>query len=643
MARLSYVEGAVSFRPGGVEEWGPAPRNRPLSVGDGIWTDRGGRCELQLGTMTVRLAPETDFAFLNLDDDVTQLQLTRGTARVDLSRLGEGEAVEIDTPNAALSLHQPGVYRVDVQENGDSRLTVRRGDATATAEGWEVPVYEHETGVMVGVREPQYDVQDEGAPDDWERWCADRDRGYESHVSARYVSPDVPGWQDLDTYGRWQPMPGYGMVWMPSEVAPGWAPYRVGHWGYVAPWGWTWIDDAPWGFAPFHYGRWAYGAGAWFWVPGRVVARPVYAPALVAFVGGGGWSVSLSLGGGGVAWFPLGPREVYYPAYAVSPAYVRNVNVTNVNVTHINVTNVNVTNVTYVNQSVPGAVTAVPRAAFVSAHPVATAAVAVPPATAATLRASAGPVGVQPTLQSVLSRPQPAVATNVPRPPAAIASRPVVARLTPPPPPSLTGVSATHTAAAAVPHIKPAIPPGGPSAVTLKPLRPGLATTRPVAAASPVLHGGAAHHGPLTGPEGAHQGATGTQSNAPLHPTAHPDNEPVYAPHPSTASGTEHHRVDGAGGSSTGSATGAGTGSSTGGDKTHGGGAEHHVEHQQEHQAHQGEHQAQGSEHHQQEGEHHPTAETRHPEHAAPHPTPTPAPHPHPTPTPHPHPTPTPT
>src|SRR5207244_2091977 len=157
----------------------------------------------------------------------------------------------------------------------------------------------------------------------------------------------------------------------PRTVATGWAPYRYGHWAWVEPWGWTWIDDAPWGFAPFHYGRWVYVGNGWAWVPGRVVARPVYAPALVVFVGGRNWSVAIGAGGGGgVAWFPLAPEEPYYPAYHVSNTYVRNVNVTNVNVTNINVTNVNVTNINYRNRRAPDAVTVVSHDAFVQSRPV---------------------------------------------------------------------------------------------------------------------------------------------------------------------------------------------------------------------------------------------------------------------------------
>ncbi|MEO6805650.1 MAG: DUF6600 domain-containing protein [Edaphobacter sp.] len=228
-------------------------------------------------------------------------------------------------------------------------------------------------------------------PDGLDQFDQGRERRYEQFISYtdRYVSPDMIGASDLDGYGDWQPAnqdnQGYGAVWYPRGVAAGWTPYSNGHWAWVAPWGWTWVEAEPWGFAPFHYGRWANFGGRWGWVPGPpasafgVEIRPIYSPALVAFVGGGGGGISISIGGGGgiAAWFPLGPREVYHPWYHASPAYVNRVNVTNIyntNITEIHNTYINktvnvynttnITNVTYVNRNV-GTV-AVQQRAFAS-------------------------------------------------------------------------------------------------------------------------------------------------------------------------------------------------------------------------------------------------------------------------------------
>lgn len=435
VARLNYETGPVSFRPGSIEDWTPAVPNYPLTAGDHLWTDFGGQAELHVGSTAIRMREQTALSFLNLDDRTVQLSLTQGTIHLRIRSLHDDEIFEVDTPNASLSLLRPGEYRIET--DGDSAVTtiaLAGGEVEVTAGGTAFPVHARQSARISGVDGRTYDLVDLPPPDPFDRWCQDRDRREEQVQSVRYVPRDMIGYEDLDQYGAWQNVPPYGWVWTPTTVVAGWAPYRYGHWVWVSPWGWTWVDDAPWGFAPFHYGRWAFANGVWLWVPGRVVERPVYAPALVAFVGGPRFSVSVSVGGGGgVAWFPLGPGEVYRPAYHVSEVYVRNVNITHVNVTNINVTNVNVTNVRYVNQSVQGAVTAVPQQAFVSARPVGQVATVVPAREAAQAQVVGTTAAVSPRPESIVRRP--ATVSAVARPPAQILQRPVAVRTAPPPPP----------------------------------------------------------------------------------------------------------------------------------------------------------------------------------------------------------------
>jgi hypothetical protein len=144
--------------------------------------------------------------------------------------------------------------------------------------------------------------------------------------STRYVSAETTGADALDRYGHWETLPDSEPVWFPTSVPSDWAPYRFGHWDWIKPWGWTWIDDQPWGFAPFHYGRWVNLDGRWGWLPGAVEPQPVYAPALVAFIdtpdGPGGGPDA----GPGVGWFPLGPGDDYSPWYGAGRAYITAVN-----------------------------------------------------------------------------------------------------------------------------------------------------------------------------------------------------------------------------------------------------------------------------------------------------------------------------
>ncbi len=432
-ARLGMVQGTVSFQPASVDDWVPAEPNRPVTTGDKLWTEAGARAELHLGSAAFRLNGRTNFSFINLDDRTAQVQLSVGTLGVRVRRLAEDEVIEIDTPQAALSILRPGEYRIDVNEQGDTTIaTVRGGEMEATA-GQAFTIHPRDQVRIVGTegQPATFDRRDAPVADSFDLYCEDRDRREDRSESSRYVSRDMPGYADLDGAGRWQQSPEYGAVWYPQAVPAGWAPYRYGHWAWIAPWGWTWVDDAPWGYAPFHYGRWVFVAGAWGWVPGPVVVgvRPVYAPALVAWVGGPRFGVAIGVGAPAVGWFPLGPREVFVPSYRYSAVYIERVNVTNtVIVNRAAIREVNVTNVTYVNRGVPGAVTAVSHETLISGRPVAVAAVRVQPG----MMASATVVthaAVVPERAAVLGGR--AVVRTAP--PTVVVNRTVVTRTAPPP------------------------------------------------------------------------------------------------------------------------------------------------------------------------------------------------------------------
>ena len=456
IARLSYANGAVSFNPAGTDDWVSAVVNRPITTGDKLWTDNGARAELNTGSAVMRLSSNTGFSFLNLDDRTTQIRVTEGTLNIRVRRLDDDETFEIDTPNLAFSVLRTGSYRINVNEGGDTTIVeVRDGQGEVTGGGSAYTVHPREAGTFTGTDQIDADIQQlSDDQDDFDSWCYERDRHTDHSTSARYVSSDVIGYDELDDYGGWRPVPEYGTVWFPHVTVVGWAPYRYGHWVWISPWGWTWVDDQPWGFAPFHYGRWVVVGGVWGWVPcpprpvavvGVAYVRPVYAPALVAWVGGPHFSVAVGVGGGGgvgVAWFPLGPRDVYCPSYHVSERYVQNVNISNttvINQTHItNVYNnvyvnktVNVTNVTYQNQGAPNAVTATSHQAFTSAQPVGRNMVRVDAREVASAPVAPLTPAVAPQQHSVMG----AGAAVSARPPAASFGRAVVAKTAPPPPP----------------------------------------------------------------------------------------------------------------------------------------------------------------------------------------------------------------
>ena len=430
VGRLNYTEGPVSFRPDSVEEWAAAAPNYPVTTGDHLWTDASARAEIHIGSTAVRMSPQTALAVLNLTDRVAQLSVTAGSLNIHIRSLEPDETFEVDTPNVSLSLMQPGDYRIDSDaDNNTTSVTVWNGQVQSAIGGETFPVEGGSTARIIGTENPTHDAGPAMPPNEFDGWCQARDRREDqAQTSARYVPREMAGYEDLDGYGHWMNIPPYGWVWQPSTVPAGWTPYHYGHWAWVEPWGWTWIDDAPWGFAPFHYGRWAYAGGVWVWAPGRMMpaVRPVYAPALVAFVGGPGFGVSLAVGGGGMAaWFPLGPGEVFVPAYHVSPVYVERINI--VHVSSVSMIHVDVASVHYVNMGVRGAVVAVPHEAFVSARPVARVAVVVPEREIVNARVVGTTALVAPRRESVMAG---AVRGG---PPARFAERTVVVRHAPPP------------------------------------------------------------------------------------------------------------------------------------------------------------------------------------------------------------------
>jgi hypothetical protein len=372
VARISDMRGYISYSPAGDGEWYDAHRNRPLVRGDALWSDRGARAELQAGSTWIRIDQETSLEFLQLDDRMVQVQVAEGTVNVRVRRLYPGQRIEIDTPNVAFVIDRPGNFRLDVDRDADNTtIEARQGGGRVYGVGGRFDVRNGDVVVFYGEDVRDYELYGFPGMDAFDRYARMRDQRIDRSQSLRYLGDDLVGYSDLDDYGRWSRYPNYGNVWFPSNTYAGWAPYQDGQWIWQDPWGWTWVDEQPWGFAPSHYGRWAWIDGRWGWVPGPRSYRPVYAPALVAF---------MQLAGNAIGWFPLGPSDVYYPTYNVSQNYFRAVNIANTSVPVATVNSgynsygrANVVPVAqggYRNRSVPTAVTAVPQDVFVNARPV---------------------------------------------------------------------------------------------------------------------------------------------------------------------------------------------------------------------------------------------------------------------------------
>jgi hypothetical protein len=376
--RISYVNGNVSYHSQSDEQWSTAWLNYPLIVGDSLWTDTDGRAEIDVGPLQVRQEGNTELGLTQLNDQTTTLYVQQGRIAVRLNAIEPGKVYQLQTANGTVTLENAGNYQLDAgSAQSPLRMTVWEGEARIISTGGSlVETHAGQTVIVPTII---------GVPPTIERAVALADDHWTNAAlpqTVQYVPPYVSGYQDLANNGQWTQEAEYGALWLPTTIPEGWAPYRYGHWAWVPPWGWTWIDNASWGFAPFHYGRWMQWHDRWAWAPGRLTQeRPVYAPALVAFIGGNDWEVTLNQNRiPAMGWVPLAPQEVYVPHYTVSEDYFRRVN--NPNVANMAGRTLPTTAPvpSFTNQHF---VTIVPTSVFNQAKPVAAAALPIAPNTIA--------------------------------------------------------------------------------------------------------------------------------------------------------------------------------------------------------------------------------------------------------------------
>ena len=333
--RIAEVAGSAWLFDPDTKTWIRVQRNQTIGQGDQLRTDIRARVALRLGSSTVWLDEQSDMEVLQMDDAGLALRLLAGDLALRLRTARAAQETRVYTREGVISPEIEGLFRVDQLDRG-SRVAVLQGRAQFDSEpgaplqrAW---LREGEQAEFWWAESPRVERQPL-ARDKFSAWFTGRDQTEAALLVTRspgedtYVSPEMTGAEDLHQYGNWESAAEYGNVWIPSRVAVGWEPYRDGNWVWTRQWGWSWVDNAPWGFAPFHYGRWVQFRGSWAWAPGRFEPRPAYSPALVTWAGGTQVNVGITIGGGGrrlppTHWTPLDPRQNYVPAYPHSPQYI---------------------------------------------------------------------------------------------------------------------------------------------------------------------------------------------------------------------------------------------------------------------------------------------------------------------------------
>ena len=350
-ARIQRIDGDVALSNGqdanaanaSSEQWVAATANQPFSVGDRIYTRDNSRASLAFtGRNFARLNPNTSLDVLTLDPQRTQLALRDGSAVFDVGYLDRSDLFEVATPYGAVDFQEPGLYNVGI-DNGQVLVSVLSGLAQVVGLGGSGQISKGEMLTLIGQtaadvvlsqlngRDAGYLVDDYYSyqyPQYYDRRYRDYNvylndpyyfDPYRRNVSYQYVNSYIPGLYDLDYYGDWRNVNGYGYAWSP-RVDAGWAPYQDGYWMTDYPYGPTWVSSEPWGYAPYHYGRWAFVGDRWYWVPDRMNTVPTYSPALVSFI---------PFADNQIGWVALGPNDVYVPRYynaGWQPYYLTNDN-----------------------------------------------------------------------------------------------------------------------------------------------------------------------------------------------------------------------------------------------------------------------------------------------------------------------------
>ena len=300
VVRLSYISGTVGVRRAGATDWTKALVNTPVQEGFEVSTSDGSFAEVEFENgSTARLGELSHLAFDQLALDADGNKLNRMTFEQGYATFHflpeKHDTYSVKVADATLTPSGKSVFRTDF-DKGHVRVEVLNGSVEVVARAGSEKLgkdktLEYDTSSTEVAFNPRHGM----VKDDWDKWTEARDSQATLALNDQAVAAHGPvyGWSDLDAYGEWAMIPGFGYGWSPY-ASMGWAPYTMGMWNWYPGMGYTWIGAEPWGWLPYHYGMWNYSAEfGYFWMPGDF---GFWSPALVSWYSGPGW----------IGWAPLG-------------------------------------------------------------------------------------------------------------------------------------------------------------------------------------------------------------------------------------------------------------------------------------------------------------------------------------------------
>jgi FecR protein len=275
VVRLSEVQGDVKIDRNLGQGYEKAFLNLPITQGVKLQTKGDGRAEVEFEDgSTLRITPDTvvEFPQLSLRDSgnkVSTVHLQEGAVYLNFAGAKDSE-LTLTFAHEKLPLARAAHLRIEMADV-DATLAVFKGDVQVEGDSGNVAVSKNRTATFDLTDDDHSTIAKDLEADPFDAWDKQQDQYHQQYASNSYsnYSPYAYGTSDLNYYGSFFNVPGYGMMWQPFFAGAGWDPFMNGAWAFSPGLGYGWVSGYPWGWTPYHYGTWAYlPAYGWAWQPG---------------------------------------------------------------------------------------------------------------------------------------------------------------------------------------------------------------------------------------------------------------------------------------------------------------------------------------------------------------------------------------
>ena len=275
IVRLSQIQGTVQVDRGTGQGFEKAFLNMPVTQDMKLSAKADGRAEVEFEDgSTLRLASDTTVAFsaLAAQDSgakISNITLQQGLAYVDYTAKHKEDSFTVAFQKEKIQPKEAAHFRVDLQD-ANAAVAVFNGDVKVSGPSGEVELGKNKTATFDFAADDKYTIAKNVEENPFDAWDKQQSKYQREYAKGSYNNyPYGYGVSDLNYYGNYSNIPGYGMMWQPYFAGAGWDPFGYGSWMFYPGFGYTWVSGYPWGWMPFRYGNWNFVPGyGWMWAPG---------------------------------------------------------------------------------------------------------------------------------------------------------------------------------------------------------------------------------------------------------------------------------------------------------------------------------------------------------------------------------------